>query len=207
MDAAEDVSRSEGERREQERTARIAELREHLTKYLELRPDQSAESLRFERAADLGGEYGEQYRFLGDERLADMEIVVVPDELWVKGSQPSESSASKGMILIREGYYRDPKKEFQDETAWMTHELSHLQQSLDRGLEGYEQAQATAAFADIGVDIYPNNQVEEYTFQRQFEYLKTKGVGRDQAAALLQNEYAPDDFKFLNKILDKVYSG
>lgn len=200
-----EASRNEMERREQARAARIAELKEHLARYLELRPDQSADSLRFERAEDLAGEYGEQYRFLGDARLADMEVVIVPDEFWHKGSQPSESAADKGMILIRQGYYRDPKKERQDETAWMTHELSHLQQSLDRGQAGYDQAQATVAFDDIGPDTYPNNQVEEYTFRRQFEYLRSHGVDRDQAAAMLQKEYSPDDFKFLDRILDKAY--
>ncbi len=205
IDITNEAPRGEAESRERARADRIAELKRHLTGYLELRPDQSADALRFERAVDLSGEYGEQYRFLGDARLADMEIVIVPDQTWIKGSQPSESSASQGMILIREGYFRDPKKERQDETAWMTHELSHLQQSLDRGPAGYEQAQATPAYADIGVETYPNNQVEEYTFRRQFDYLKAKGLGRERVAALLQDEYSQDDFKFLNRILDRVY--
>lgn len=199
MDVPEErpASAAEAERRDRDRAARIAELRTYLAKYLELRPDQSAESLRFERACDLPGDHGEQYRFLGDARLADTEIVIVPDDMWVKGSQPSESHAGRRAILMREGYYHDPKIERQDESAWMTHELAHLQQSLDRGLDEYEKEQSAG---------YPDNQVERHAFSRQFEYLRSKGAGRSHVAALLENDYSGEELVFLSRILDEVYA-
>jgi len=195
---------SAAERTAEARERKIAELRGYLAGYLELGPDQDAESIRFEQAGGLGGEYGDQYRFLDDERLAGTEIAVVPDKLWVKGKQPSESHAAKGLILIREGYYLDPAKREQDEPAWMAHELAHCQRFIDKR-DNYDEESQQVAFDDIGLDAYPNNQVEERTFGKQFEYLRSKGVGRERVAEMMNEHYGPEDFKFLDRVLDRVY--
>ncbi len=186
------------------RAARTAELQRHLSAYLELKSDADAESLRFETAGSLTGEYADQYRFLGDPRLAETTVVVVPDRLWVKGSQPSESSAERDMILIREGYMHDPSRKEQDEVAWMTHELAHIQRGKDVG-EKYAAESEEKAFGDLDIGTYPNNKVEEHAFGRQFAYLRVKGVPRAKVVELLRGEYGPEDFAFLDRLLDRAY--
>lgn len=188
------------------RDVKLSELRNYLTQYLELQPGQNAETIRFENAAGLEGEYADQSRFLKDERLAGVEIAVVPDGLWAKGASPSESHADRGLILMKEGYFHDPQKKIQDETAWMTHELAHCQQFMDRGPEGYAQASEAVVFNDLGPEKYPNNQVEEQTFTRQFEYLKAAGIDREQVTGMLEEHYGSEQFRFLDRILDRVYS-
>ncbi len=192
------------EAREAARAERVAELRRHLAAYLELKSDADAESLRFETAGGLTGDYAEQFKFMNDPRLAETMIAVVPDRLWVKGSQPSESSAERDLILVREGYLKDPAKEHQDEVAWMTHELGHIQRGKDAG-ERYAAESEEKAFDDIETGTYPNNKVEEHAFGRQFAYLRSKGVPRERVAELLKDEYGPEDFRFLDKLLDRTY--
>lgn len=198
-------SRESSDQPDRSREDKIADIKRYLVRYLELRPDQDIDGVRFEAAADLPGEYGDQYRFLDDSRLAGVEVAVVPDGLWVKGIQPSESHAEKGLILIREGYYDRPERHVRDQAAWLTHELAHVQRSLDRGPDDYRKDSDEPAFDDIGLNGYPNNKVEEHAFTRQLEYLKTRGIGRDAAAALLREQYDPEDFRFLDRILDRVY--
>jgi len=198
------LAEARAEADESARAERIAALKEHLTGYLELKSAEDAESLRFETADRLTGDYADQFRALNDPRLNDAMIVTVPDRLWVKGAQPSESAADKNLILVREGYLNDPGKEKQDEVAWMTHELGHLQRGKDVG-DRYAAESEEKAFVDLEVGTYPNNKVEEHAFGRQFEYLKSKGVPRARVAEMLKDEYGPEDFKFLDRLLDKVY--
>lgn len=195
---------SAGEQAQEARERKIAEMRAYLVSYLELGQDKDPQSIRFERADGLTRQYGDQYRFLADERLAGVEIAVVPDGFWVKGKQPSESHAARSLILVREGFYLDPASQEQDELAWMTHELAHCQQFMDKGND-YDKESQQAAFEDIGLDTYPNSRVEEHAFGKQFEYLKIKGVSREGVAKMMREHYGPEDFKFLDKILDRVY--
>ena len=44
-------------------------------------------------------------RLFHDKRLDEVTIAVVPDDLWIKGSQPSESSAERQLILIKQSYF------------------------------------------------------------------------------------------------------
>jgi len=184
---------------------RIHDLKSHLIEYLSLKSPEDAEKITFVRAADLSGDFGEQFRFFNDERLNETFVAVVPDELWHKGGQPSESSADRGMILFRGGYYDGEGDGIPDPSAWMTHELAHCQRSIDVGDNEYNQESETQFFDDLGPDTYPNNQVEEQAFGRQFAYLKDKKVEREEVTELLEEHYGPDDFKFLNRILDRVY--
>lgn len=200
----EPVSGAETAKIEADRERRVAELRKYLVDYLEIGPDKDPSGIRFESAGALAGEYADQFDFLADRRLAAVEIAVVPDQLWIKGRQPSESHAARGLILMREGFYWDPAKPVQDEPAWMTHELAHCQQFLDKR-EDYEKDSQRPAFPGIGLDAYPNNKVEEYTFGRQFEYLRSRDVSRGRVAEMLQEQYDRSDFAFFDRILDRVY--
>jgi len=190
---------------EVDRQERIRDLKLCLAEYLELKSPEDAERITFVRAADLSEEFGEQFRFLNDERLNEALVAVVPDELWHKGGQPSESSADRGMILFRGGYYDGEEDGARDPSAWMTHELAHCQRSIDVGDDGYNQESEMQVFDDLGPDTYPNNRVEEQAFGRQFAYLKAKKVGREKITELLGEHYGPDDFRFLDRILDRVY--
>lgn len=187
-----------------ERSSRQERLRTHLTEYLGLKTPEDAERIMFVRGAELPDEYGDQYRFLDDERLADVMVAVVPDEFWVKGAQPSESSAERGLINVRGGYFEGREESERDPSAWMTHELAHCQRYLDKK-EAYAKDSETPAFDDIGTGTYPNNKVEEHAFGTQFTYLKSKGVERAKVAELLKKDYDEKDFEFLDKMLDRVY--
>lgn len=182
------------------------QLRAHLVEYLKLKTPEEAERIKFVRGLDLPAEFGDQYRFLADERLANILVAVIPDELWVEGKedQPTESSAERGLINVRAGYFEGKEGEGErDPSAWLTHELAHCQRYLDRR-EDYAQASETTAFDDIDVDIYPNNRVEEHAFTQQFAYLKSKGVEREKITELLKAHYSDQDFKFFNKLLDRI---
>jgi hypothetical protein len=100
----------------------IKETRQYLENYLELK-DGDVEKLELLKAKDLPKNYQKQLEALNDKRLDDINIAVVPDSLWVKGSQPSESDAANNLILIKQSYFET--KENPDEIAWMVHELSH----------------------------------------------------------------------------------
>lgn len=62
------------------------------------------------------------------------------------------------------------------------------------------------AFEDLKSKYkYPNNQVEEFTFTRQFQYLKDNGKTRKKIIELLKEYYPKKDFAFFNRLLDRVY--
>ena len=146
--------------------------------------------VKFMSGSDLVGEHKKQYEFLNDPRLDDVTIAVVPKELWIKGSQPSESHAEKGLILVNEDYFNG-----EDEIAWLVHELAHCAAFIDYP-DDYERMSAGS---------YPDNQVEAFTFKKQFEYLKQIGVKREDVVAMLKKDYkTEEDFQFFNRILDEV---
>lgn len=194
------------ERPDADRAEQVRGIRSHLVDYLELKSPEDAERIGFVRAAELPGEFGEQFRFLDDGRLAETLVAVVPDDLWHKGGQPSESMAERGTVLVRGGYFGGEREAEKDPSAWMTHELAHCQRFADLEDEDeYGRESGTPAFSGLGPDTYPNNKVEEHAFGRQFAYLKEKGIERDQVADLLREHYGPEGFLFLDRILDRVF--
>lgn len=154
---------------------------------------------------DLAENYQKQYEFLKDERLNKVTISVVPDELWVKGAQPSESQAEKGIISIKESYFKTLEKP--DEIAWLTHELAHCQNFLDSGsVENYQKNQQTFAFVDLKTEFaYPNNIVEQAAFTKQFEFLKSQGKSRTNIMDMIGQYYNQEDFPFFDRLLDDIY--
>ncbi len=131
------------------------------------------------KAKDLPEKYRGQFEALGDERLGSVNIAVVPDDIWKKG-QPTESSAEKNLILVRQSYFET--QENTDEIAWMAHELAHCQSFMDsQSAEQYQKDMQTFAFEDLKTEYpYPNNLVEKQTFTKQFEFLKKQGKSRGE---------------------------
>lgn len=136
--------------------------------------------------------------------MEKIKIYVIPDKMWRK-SQPSESAAEQQLISFRESYFESAEKP--DEVAWMLHELAHCKKFLDSdSKEKYHKDMETFAFDDIKSEYpYPNNKVEEYAFDQQFEYLKRQGKTKEEIAGLLKEYFKEDNFLFFNKILDKIY--
>ncbi len=181
------------------------DLQEYLRGYLELK-EGDVERIGLSKAKDLPKNYQGQREALNDERLDKVTIAVVPDNLWVKGSQPSESHAEKQLILVKQSYFE--AQENPDEIAWMLHELAHCQNFLDsESDEAYQKGAQTLAFEDLKTEYsYPNNQVEQSTFTKQFQYLKKQGKSREDVLAMLGKYYDKEDFPFFNRLLDGVYS-
>ena len=149
--------------------------------------------------------YQAQREALHDERLDGVTIAVVPDDLWIKGSQPSESSAERQLILIKQSYFE--AQENPDEIAWLCHELAHCQNFLDsESPEEYQGNMQKFAFDDLKTEYtYPNNPVEQSTFTKQFQYLKENGKTREDIFTMLSKDYHEEDFPFFNRLLDSVY--
>jgi len=62
------------------------------------------------------------------------------------------------------------------------------------------------AFEDLKTEYsYPNNPVEQYTFTKQFQYLKEQGKSREDVLAMISEHYEEEDFPFFNRLLDSVY--
>lgn len=181
------------------------DLQKYLQEYLELK-EGDVERIGLSKAKDLPKNYQEQRETLNDERLDKVTIAVIPDNLWVKGSQPSESHAEKQLILVKQSYFET--QENPDEIAWMLHELAHCQNFLDsESAESYQKGAQTFAFEDLKAEYpYPNNQVEQSTFTKQFQYLKKQGKSREDILAMLGKYYDQEDFPFFNRLLDSIYS-
>lgn len=123
------------------------EIEQHLEEYLELK-EGATEKIELLKAKDLPKKYQAEREFFHDERLDKVTIAVVPDDLWTKKSQPSESSAEKQLILIKEGYFE--KQENPDEIAWLCHELAHCQNFLDtESSKEYQKNMQKFVFEDI----------------------------------------------------------
>lgn len=179
-------------------------IKQHLQEYLGLK-EGAVERIGLLKAKDLPKNYQAQREDLHDERLDGVTIAIVPDDLWVKGSQPSESSAEKQLILIKQSYFEVQKNP--DEIAWLCHELAHCQNFLDsESPEEYQGNMQKFAFEDIKTEYtYPNNPVEQSTFTKQFQYLKEQGKSRKDVFAMLGKYYHEEDFLFFNRLLDSVY--
>ncbi len=149
--------------------------------------------------------YQSQLETLDDDRLNDVTIAVIPDDLWSEKEQPSESSAENQLISIKQSYFE--AQESPDEIAWMIHELAHCQNFLDSNSpEDYQNNMRTFAYDDLDSEYsYPNNPVEKYTFTKQFQYLKQQNKSRDDILKMLGDHYDKEDFPFFNKLLDDVY--
>ncbi|MBU0569715.1 hypothetical protein KKB40_02960 [Patescibacteria group bacterium] len=178
--------------------------KQHLQEYLGLK-ESAVERVSLLKAKNLPEQYQAQREALHDERLDGITIAVVPDDLWVKGSQPSESSAENQLILIKQSYFE--AQENPDEIAWLCHELAHCQNFLDsESPEEYQGNMQRFAFEDLKTEYtYPNNPVEQYTFTKQFQYLKAQGKSREDVLAMISEHYEEEDFPFFNRLLDGVY--
>ncbi len=173
--------------KEAARQQRIMELKKYLVEYLGLKSPEQANEIKFVSAEKLAGNHKEQFDFLADKRLADVQIAVVPDELWVKGDQPSESDAEQNLVLFKESAFNG-----EDAVAWMTHELGHCQQLKNTDAEQYRND------SDAG---YPDNGVERHAFAKQFEFLKSNGVTKEQILQMLEEWYHGEELEFLKSLL------
>ncbi len=173
--------------KEAERQQRIMELKKYLTEYLGLKSPEQANEIKFVSAEKLSGNHKEQYDFLLDKRLADVQIAVIPDDLWVKGDQPSESDAENNLVLFKESVFSGD-----DAAAWMTHEFGHCQKLKDTDVEQYRKD------SEAG---YPDNEVERHAFKKQFEFLKSGGVTKEQILKLLEEWYEGEELEFLRSLL------
>mgnify|MGYP000858049586 FL=1 len=178
--------------------------KQYLQEYLELK-EGDVERVSLLKVKNLPEQYKSQREALHDERLGEVTIAVVPDDLWVKRSQPSESCAENQLILIKQSYFE--VQENPDEIAWLCHELAHYQNFLDsKSPEEYQDNMQKFAFDDLKTEYtYPNNPVEQYTFTKQFQYLKEQGKSREDVLAMLGKYYHEEDFLFFNRLLDSVY--
>lgn len=176
------------------------ELRGFLVDYLELESPEEVGKIKILNVNDLAGEYREQYEFLNEPELADVDVVLVPKELWKKGGQPSESHAEKGLILFNREYF-----EGGDKIAWLVHELAHCL-AFKNHPKDYDKMSKVFAYDDLDSEYsYPNNQVEAFTFRRQFEYLKQKGAKKEEIVLMLKEYYEDEeDFKFFDRILGSM---
>ena len=183
-----------------QRPARISNLKKFLVEYWNLEDAKQIERVQFIEAINLPSQHQKSFKFLNDDRLAGTMIAVVPDDMWIKGDQPSESDAENDLILFKESYYGGA-----DNIAWMVHELAHCLRFKDTK-DDYGRDSQTYAFENIKSEYaYPNNKVEAYTFLRQFKYLKEKGVTRNNIRKMLGEHYEAEDFKFFDRILKQVF--
>ena len=121
----------------------ISNFKKHLVKYWGLKDATQIEKATFVETQNLPARHKESYDFLNDDQLAKTMIGVVPDLMWVKGHQPSESSAEHDLILVKESYYNGA-----DEIGWMVHELAHCLRFKEAS-DTYEKDSATFAFDDL----------------------------------------------------------
>lgn len=180
-------------------------LKMHLQEYFGIKQE-DAERIKLLKAKNLPKHYQVQLEALNDVRLEDATIAIIPDDLWVKGSHPSESSAERQLILLKQSYCE--AQENPDEIAWLLHELAHCQNFLDsESAEVYQRNMQRFAFKDLRTaHPYPNNSVEQFAFTRQFQYLKQQGKSREDVLAMLSLYYHKEDFPFFDRLLDSVYS-
>lgn len=179
-------------------------VKRRLHDYLGIK-DGDVEKIVLLETRNLPPNYQAQFKAVEDERLADVTIAVVPDDLWVKGSQPSESDAENKLILIKQSYFE--AQENPDEIAWLCHELAHCQSFLDcESPEEYQAKMQKFAFPDLQTEYsYPNNPIEQVAFTKQMHYLKILGKSREDIITMLGKYYDESDFPFFNRLLDDVY--
>jgi len=156
------------------------------------------------RAGELPDNLRGQLEALNDKRLENITINIVPDSLWTKGDQPTESEAERQLIYVKQSYYESINNN--DEIAWLIHELAHCQKFLDlESLEDYEKSMRTLAFTDLKSEYsYPNNPIEQYAFTKQFEYLKKGGKSKEDILEMLKEYYGEEDTPFFSRLLEKL---
>jgi hypothetical protein len=182
------------------RPERILQIKKHLIGYYDLENPAVLERLQYMEAINLPREYQESFNFFNDERLAGTMIVVLQDDLWIKGDQPSESSAENDLILSKQSYF-----EGQDDISWMTHELAHCLKRKDAP-ENYDTDSRSYAFPDLADKYpYPNNRVEVIAFTQQFQFLKEKGVSKEKIMKMIRKYYEGNDIPFFERLLDEIF--
>lgn len=185
------------------------EIKQHLQKYLNLK-DGAIERVKLLKVKDLPKNYQAQREAFNDEKLDKINIAVIPDDLWVKGDQPSESIVEKQLISIKQSYFEAQKNP--DEIAWLCHELAHCQNFLNsESPEEYQNNTQKFAFEDLRTKYtYPNNPVEQFAFTKQFQFLKKQGKSREYVLEKINEYYNKknfnkEDFSFFNRLLNNVY--
>lgn len=188
-----------------EQSGRKKDIQQYLGEYLILEGE-ALEKVGLLRAKDLPKQYQSQLDSLHDERLDSVTFAVVPDDIWKKGKQPSESDAERQLVLIRQSYFEAQEKP--DDIAWISHELAHCQNLLDSESGAVYQANMQKfAFEDLKTAYpYPNNPVEQFAFTKQFQYLKGQGRTREEIMTMLGQYYGEEDTPFFNRVLDGVYT-
>jgi hypothetical protein len=178
--------------------------KEYIKEYLELK-ESDLEKIILLKAKDLPKHYQKQLEYFQDERLSDVTISVIPDDLWIKGEQPSESNAETQLIFIKQSYFETQKDP--DEIAWLCHELAHCQNFLDsKSPKNYQDNMTKFAFNDLKTKYtYPNNLVEEFAFTKQFKLLKDRGKTKEDILRMIKKYYKEDDFPFFNRLLNNIY--
>lgn len=178
-------------------------LQQYLQKHLGLKI-KDAKKIKLLKAKNLPAPYQAQLAAFDDKRLENITIAVVPDNLWIKGNLPSESSAEKLLILIKKNYFEAKKNP--DEIAWVLHELAHCQNFLiSESAKIYQKNMRTFAFEELKTKhLYPNNLVEKFAFSKQFHYLKKKGESKKNILTLLKQYYSKKDFPFFDKLLGNI---
>lgn len=165
------------------------------------------EKINLLNAQNLSDYYKLEYMTLQDKRLENVVFAIVPDELWVKGIQPSESSAENQLIIIKKSYFESQQNP--DEIAWLVHEFAHCQNFLDSNSpEDYRKKSETFAFDDLKTNDsypYPNNKVEQYTFTKQFQFLKEQDKSKEDILIMLSQYYKEENMPFFNRLLDNIY--
>ncbi|MBU0458181.1 hypothetical protein KJ652_05620 [Patescibacteria group bacterium] len=183
-----------------------ADIKQYFIKDPRIEHD-DVERINILKVKDLPEHYQTRLKALNDERLNEIFIAIIPDDIWgkIKGSQPSQSHAEIGLISFRQSYFEAQNNP--DEIAWLLHELAHCQNFLDsESPEMYQANQKRPAFKDLESEYpYPNNQVEQATFTKQFQYLKERGKSREDVLAMISKYYDEVDFPFFNRLLDNVF--
>ena len=182
-------------------------IKKYLQDHLDLEEGVIAR-IEFKNPENLPDNYKQQYQFFDDERLKNIVVAIIPDDLWSKGNQPSESSAENNLILMKKSYFEGQgNSQNPDEIAWMNHEFAHCQNFLDsESIDDYEGKMQTFAFDDLESEYtYPNNLVEKCTFGKQFEYLKQQGKNREDILKMINSYYPEEDLPFFDRLLDDIY--
>lgn len=186
-----------------ERPQRLATLRPFIVQYAKEAWGKKCEieKVQLIEAVNLPSQYQKGYEFINDNALAGVMIAIVPDDMWGKGDQPSESSAENGLILFKASYFSG-----NDDIGWMVHELSHCQRYQNQP-DAYSKDSGIYAFDDLGSEYaYPNNKVEAFTFLQQFRYLREQGKTREDIKEMLKADYDEEkDFPFFDKLLDQAF--
>ncbi len=179
-------------------------IKKFLQKNLNLEKKE-AERINLLPAFELPAKYQDQLKNF-DKKVQETDIAVIPDKIWHKENQPTESWAEKNLILVKESYLNDPEEK--DEIGWVTHELAHCEIFKNSENEQeYEAKRRTLAFEDSEAeDTYPNNIIEEQAFSKQFRYLKEeRGEDKESIKKMLKNYYEKEDFNFFDKLLKKIF--